>query len=53
MKLTPPSIKREIALSVESQVIMHLNADIEPKTKILLRQIYSKGKIPLLQSFHK
>jgi len=35
----PPSRKRENALFVESQVIMHLNADIGPKITILLRKI--------------
>jgi len=36
MELTPLSRKREIALSVENSIIMHLSADIEPKAIILL-----------------
>jgi len=39
MELTPPLRKRKIALSVEIQVMLHLSADIGPKTIILLRQI--------------
>jgi len=38
-ELTPLSRKRVIASSLESQVIMHLSADIGQKTTILLRQI--------------
>lgn len=31
--------KKKIALYVKNQAIMHLNADIELETKLLLRQI--------------
>jgi len=48
MELTPPSRKRKIILSMESQVIMYLSADIRPKMTTLIRQIQLKGKIPLL-----
>jgi len=37
MELTPPSRKMEISLSVESQLLMHLSANIGPKTTTLLR----------------
>jgi len=39
LERTPLSRKRVIALSVESQVIMHLSADIGQKTTTFLRQI--------------
>ena len=46
MEQTPPSIRREIALSVESQVIMYLSANIRQKMTI------SQGKYSRSGRYH-
>jgi len=39
MELTLPSRRREIVLSTEDHIIMHLSANMRSKSTILLRQI--------------